>query len=62
MDDDEDVAKALKSIAYALQCLGNGNAASQMGAIEFHATQVKAGLDAIADAIAALAAAIDRET
>ncbi len=61
MDEDErqDVAGALGDIASQLKYLGNGNAATQMGAIEGLAMQVKAGLDGIAEGLHAIAKAIE---
>jgi hypothetical protein len=57
---DEPIAKALQSIATQLKHLGVGDAATTMGALEFHGTQVKEGAEAIASAIHELASAIDR--
>lgn len=46
------------AIAYALRCLGNGNAASPMGAVEFLSTKVDEAGEAIAGAMSDLAAAV----
>ena len=55
-------AQALASIAYQLECLGNGGAATSMGALEAHGQRVGEALDHVAEAIAgageAIAAAI----
>lgn len=56
----DQTAKALQSIAMQLKHLGVGDAATPMGALEFHATQVREGADAIASALTEVAAAIDR--
>lgn len=48
------IAIALMDVAYQLRCLGNGGAATQMGAIEHLAVQVKEGSERMADAIEAL--------
>ena len=47
----EKVADALQAIGTHLKYLGNGNAASQMGAIEALSVQIREGLDGMADAI-----------
>ena len=48
------VAYALMSIAYQIKYLGNGNAATQMGAIENLAKEVRDAGQAIASALEAL--------
>lgn len=45
------IAIAMTSVAYELKCLGNGNAATQMGAIEGLSVQIKEGLGRVADSI-----------
>lgn len=45
------IAIALLRVAYQLQCLGNGNAATQMGAIEALGMHLCEKMDALADAI-----------
>lgn len=47
-------------IATGLKYLGTGETGSPMGAIEFHATQVKEGAECIADALTQVAQAINR--
>jgi hypothetical protein len=54
-----EVADALDGIALQLKYLGNGNAATQMGAIEGLSVHVKEGLMAIADGLHAIASAIN---
>jgi hypothetical protein len=54
----ESLDDSLQSIARALRDLGNGNAATHMGAIEAHALAVKEGAENIASAIRELAEAI----
>lgn len=49
------IAKSLDRVAAALVALGNGNASTQMGAIEAHGLAVKETGQAIAGAIAELA-------
>lgn len=60
--DQENVASALLAIGDAIvrasYNLGNGNAATQMGALEAHGLAVKQGCEAIASAISELAEAI----
>lgn len=46
------------AIAYALRCLGNGNAASPMGAVEFLSAKVDEAGEAIAGALSDLSAAV----
>jgi len=64
MDDFEGMeheqVEALNSIASALRYLGNGNAGTQMGAIENLAIEVKEGTTRIASALELIAEAIDR--
>lgn len=57
--DSEDDTEGLIAIARALRALGTGNAASEMGAIEFLGSSIKEGCGDIADAIRTLAEAID---
>ena len=45
------IAESLKSVAGALRDLGNGNAATQFGAIEALSIQIKEGLDGIASSV-----------
>lgn len=49
---------AMERVAYQLQYLGNGNATTQMGAIENLSVQIKDGAEAIATSIHDLAQAI----
>lgn len=60
MDDElpEAVQKAGEAVARALDRLGTGNAATDVGAIELLADAVKHGTERIADAINNLAEAI----
>ena len=64
MDDFEGMeheqVEALNNIASALRYLGNGNAGTQMGAIENLAKEVKEGTTRIASALELIAEAIDR--
>ncbi len=55
-----DVAKALQGIAYQLKCLGNGDALTQMGAIEAHGVVVKEAGEAIAGGLHEVARAIEK--
>lgn len=50
--------KGLEAVAYALRCLGNGNASTHMGAIENLAVKVEEASLAIADAIAGVAGTV----
>lgn len=52
------MAKALVSVHCALDRLGNNDAATQMGAIENHAKEIREGSERIASAIDNLADAI----
>jgi len=58
------IAEALKSNASALRDLGNGNAATPMGAIEAHSVAVKEALrdaaDIVAEALKEIAAEMPR--
>ena len=45
------VAIALNNVAYQIRSLGNGNAASPMGAIEALSVQIREGLDGIAASV-----------
>ena len=45
------IAEGLKDVAYALKYLGNGDAATSMGAIEALSVQIREGFSAVADAI-----------
>lgn len=56
--DPQALPKAINSVAYALRQLGNGNAATEMGAIENLANEIKDGSERIADALNAIATAI----
>jgi hypothetical protein len=56
----ERIAEALERLATGLKYLGNGNAATEMGAIENLAKEVMEGSQRIAAAIEELAAAVDR--
>lgn len=47
------IAAGLFSVAYALRCLGNGNASTQMGAIEALSVRIGDSIDRIAHAIEA---------
>lgn len=58
---ESEIIDAAKLVANALDRLGNGNAASEMGAIENHAVVLGAGMSKIADAINNLADAIRGE-
>jgi len=53
------IAASLESVARQLGYLGNGNAASQMGAIEHLAMQVREGCGDIASALREVAQAIE---
>lgn len=55
----EDAAAALGRCATALRDLGTGNAATQMGAIEYLAKEVREGSERIAEGLHAIAAAIE---
>jgi hypothetical protein len=46
-----ELAAATESVACQLKYLGTGNAATQMGAIEYLASEVKGGLQSIGEAI-----------
>jgi len=50
------VASAQRSVAYQLGQLGNGNASTEMGAIESLSVTLKDGLDGIASAISCMRA------
>jgi hypothetical protein len=54
----ESLNDSLQSIARALRDLGNGNAATHMGAIEAHGIAVREGAAEIASAIRELAEAV----
>lgn len=58
-DDDNEIAKA---IMYAAKTLGTGNAASDMGAIEYLGSEVREAGAAIARAIDNLADALREHT
>jgi hypothetical protein len=49
--DSERIADAIESLASAIRDLGNGNAATQMGAIENLAKELRDGLAAVASAL-----------
>lgn len=57
-DREEQREEALESIAAALRRLGTNDAATQMGAIEHLAKEIKEGCEAIAGAVHDLAEAI----
>lgn len=57
MFDEAKVAEALVRISTSLNYLGNGNAGTQMGAIEAHGVVIKDGAAEIASAINSLAEA-----
>lgn len=46
-----EIGSALESLSLQVKNLGNGNAMTEQGAIEYLAGQVEGGLDAIAEAI-----------
>lgn len=52
-------AKALESCSYQLRELGNGNAATSMGALEAHGLMVKEAGASIADALGSLSDAFE---
>jgi hypothetical protein len=54
----ETLRESLQGVVRALRDLGNGDAATHMGALENHALAVKQGADNIASAIRELAEAI----
>jgi len=54
----ERIADNLGAIGFWIKHLGNGDAATSMGAIENHAVAVREGLADVADAIRGLASAI----
>lgn len=56
----KNLTDAMLEIASALRALGNGNAASEMGALEFLASQVKEGADTMTSALCAVTDSIDR--
>lgn len=51
MDEDDRLVEAIESFARALRALGTGNAATDMGAIEFLAIEVRNGLENVASAL-----------
>lgn len=51
MEDVEELTNAIRSVARALRDLGNGNASTQMGAIEAHSVAIKEGLQRLSEAI-----------
>ena len=55
----EAIADGIKGISYALKYLGNGNSASEMGAIENLAACIESAGRDIADAIRDLATAVN---
>lgn len=59
-DGGDNAMSALLLIGRALRDLGNGNAATNMGAIEAHGKAVLDGSERIAGALTEVAAAIDR--
>lgn len=58
--DGNEVAKALLNIGLQLRNLGNGDAATHMGAIEAHSIQIKEGCAAIAGALESVAEALKK--
>ena len=64
METNEDVVEAIDGLAYAvhlgLSNLGNGNAATPMGALEAHGQAILAAGENIASAIRELSISIDR--
>ena len=61
MEEKDEIADAIESVATWIKYLGTGNAATQMGAVEFLAKETKDGLNMVADAIFELASVLDRE-
>jgi hypothetical protein len=57
--DQEAIAAGLFAVANAIQDLGNGDAATPMGAIEAFGMVMKEGLSDISDSIASLNASIE---
>jgi len=53
---DDAIAKAIQALATGVKYLGNGDAASTMGAIEFLATKIDKASERIASAVSELAA------
>ena len=58
----EKIAGALELIAVHLKYLGNGNASTEMGAIEGVAVQSREGSERIADGLHAIAEAISNHS
>ncbi|MHB1001950.1 MAG: hypothetical protein ACYC27_22140 [Armatimonadota bacterium] len=62
MNEQDELAQAVNHLAIQLgvqlSAIGTGNADTNMGAIEFLATQIKEGLDGVASSISELAEAI----
>jgi hypothetical protein len=54
----EAIATGLGSVARAIKALGNGNAASQMGAIEAASMKIHQGLESVAGALREIAEAM----
>lgn len=61
MDDKDPIAKAIETLAFHVKYLGNGNAATSMGAIEGLAVQITEVGRRIADAIEKLAEAVENQ-
>lgn len=55
-----EIAAALESIATQLKYLGNGNAATQMGAIEGLGAVTKEAFEALSSAVHEIAESLDR--
>jgi hypothetical protein len=51
MSEENEVAEAIKSLAFQVKYLGTGENGSPMGAVEFLATELKEGLEGVASAI-----------
>lgn len=58
-DDDVNIVDALFAMQRALRDLGNGNAATEMGAIEAFGKVMKEGMDDIAAALCDIARALE---
>jgi len=53
------IALALMDVAYQLKCLGVGNAATEQGALELLAMEVRDGLASVASSLDSLANAVN---
>lgn len=61
-DQTERLITAFENIGYQIKCLGVGNAATEMGAIEFVAKEIKDGSERMSGALENIAMAIqDKE-